>query len=116
MPPAGALVSEMEAPRHTVIGPIIGAGKASTANVDVAVQLEPSEYVMVATPADTPVIMPLAASAVAMDELPMAQVPPGIGLDRVALAPSHSEAGPEIVPGRAFTNTVAMLTQPEGRV
>ena len=61
----------------------------------------------------TPVTRPEPASTVALEVLPLAQLPPeGDELNEVVL-PIHTDNVPPIVPGLAFTVTIAVTLMPE---
>lgn len=67
---------------------------------------------MVTLPPAIPVIAPVEASALAMAGLLLVQVPPETELLTVTVDPSHTTAGPVIVPGNPFTVTPVVMIQP----
>ena len=64
---------------------------------------------MVAVPAATPVTMPVDDPTVAMEVLPLVQVPPLTVLLKVDVVPGHSEVVPLIVPALVEELTVTVL-------
>ena len=65
-----------------------------------------------AEPADTPVMFPVAGTAVAINVLPLLQVPPVVMLLSTPVAPTHMCGTPVIPNGSGFIVTVADTTQP----
>jgi hypothetical protein len=62
-----------------------------------------------AVPADQPATRPDAGSTVALNGLPLLQVPPAGEELRVADVPAHIEVSPDGVAGRGLTVTVVVL-------
>lgn len=106
---------EMVEPWHTEDGPTMAAGIGLTVKSIVVVQPDPVAYVMVATPADTPVTTPLVGSTVAIPVLLLDQLPPANASLSVDDALTQAEAVPVIGDNR-FTFTVVVAVQPEGVV
>jgi len=67
-------------------------------------------------PAVRAVTSPVDKSMFAIVVLLLNQVPPGAAFIRVAVCPRHSSSVPEIVEGRGFIVTVAVVKQPAGSV
>ena len=70
---------------------------------------------MTEVPADTPVTMPEDEPTVAMDGLPLLQVPPPLH-ERMMVEPTQTLPEPVMGPGDALTVTTAVMKQPVGSV
>jgi hypothetical protein len=115
VPPLTLLVRDVAEPAQTVSVPAIAAGAAFTVTTFVRMHPENSKYVIVAVPEDTPVTTPLVSPTVAIESLPLIQLPPVVVFVKVVVAPEHTVAVPPIVPGRASTvTTVVDLHPPDG--
>jgi hypothetical protein len=71
---------------------------------------------MFATPADTPVIVPLTTSAAAIAGVPDVHAPPVVALPSVIDEPAQTTAVPVIGAGSAFTVIILVIMQPVGKV
>lgn len=67
---------------------------------------------MVDVPAVTPVIAPVAASAVATEGVLLPHVPPGVASVSVTVEPGHTCKLPPIADGSGSTVRIAVLMQP----
>jgi hypothetical protein len=115
-PPAVVLLSTVVLPAHTFSVPVIAAGEVSTLTVVTVLQPLPSEYVITALPAATPVTIPFSDPINATDGPADVHTPP-VGVEvSVILAPVHAVDGPLIVVGALVTFTVAVLVQPAAEV
>lgn len=113
VPPAGELVSVVDAPWHIDSVPPIAAGRLLTVAVETVIQPdEPSEYVINAVPAATPHITPVEGSIVATAVLLDDHVPPAAELVSVEQSPVHTPRLPPIVPGAALIVSIAVAAQP----
>ena len=114
-PPDVALESNVVAPAHTCVVPVIAAttGNALIVTVVVTELVQPFAfvyvYVIVDVPADTPVTFPVIEFTVATDVLLDVQTPPDVVLVKIVLDPIHALGVPPIAAsvGNAFTFTVA---------
>src|SRR5204862_639672 len=112
-PPEVPSVSVIVAPAaHTTPGPPMGSGIGLTVTVAVLMQPVPSVYVIIATPTFTPPTTPVPDPTVAMNVLPLLQVPPGVTSARVVVNPIHTFMVPVMVAGSGLTVTVAVLIHP----
>lgn len=76
--------------QNAVPPPVIAAGAVLTVNIPVTDDT-PNVYVIVTTPADTPVIIPLDEPIVAIEGLLLVHTPPGSRLSvRYKLEPVHN--------------------------
>ena len=116
VPPVVASASDADIPTQTDDGPVIPAGSGFTVAGMVVVQPVPSEYVIVTVPVMTPASKPVAEPMVAMVVLLLLQAPPVDASLSVVVLPVHTRAVPVIVPGNAFTVTVATVKHPVGSV
>ncbi len=66
---------------------------------------------MFTVPAIEPVTTPVPAPTVAVDIMPLLQVPPGAGLLSVIVWPTHTDDGP-VIGAPMLTVTVLVVTQP----
>jgi len=66
-------------------------------------------YMIVTEPGLTPVTMPLEEPTVAIDVLPLLQVPPGVVELNVMLRPIQTDPGPVIAAGSGFTVIVVVV-------
>jgi hypothetical protein len=105
MPPGVASLRLVVEVTQRFVLPVMGSGTGFTRILVLITHPVPTVYTMVATPADTPVIMPLEVPAVAMDAGVLLHVPPGIALASVIVAPSQTSTGPVIAGGSGFTLT-----------
>lgn len=71
---------------------------------------------MLALPVAIPVTTPVDEPTVAIEVVPLLQVPPVVALLKVVEPPTHSSAVPVFAPGAALTVTVTTLRQPDGIV
>ncbi len=69
---------------------------------------------MGAVPAELPVITPVVSPTVAVELLLLLQVAPAVVVDKVVVAPIHTEAVPVMAPGSGLTVTVTAALQPLG--
>jgi hypothetical protein len=67
--------------------------------------------VIVAEPADTPVITPVPLTVAIASSL-LVQLPPAVALANIVVEPSHTAVPPVMFAGSAFTITVAVDIQP----
>jgi hypothetical protein len=67
--------------------------------------------VIVADPADTPVITPVPLTVAIASSL-LVQLPPDVALANIVADPSHTDVPPVMFAGSAFTITVAVDIQP----
>jgi hypothetical protein len=72
--------------------------------------------VTVEVPGPEVVIMPVAEPTDNTEVVPDDQVPPGVALERVTDVPSQRMVGPEMGPGAALIETVAIAMQPLGKL
>ena len=112
MPPGVASARASVAPRHTFeLLPVMDAGNGLTVIVSVLVHPAPSEYVIVALPAATPVIIPVDDPMMAITGLLLLQSPPPAST-AVIEAEIHTIVGPVIAAGGVLTVTVFNAGQP----
>jgi hypothetical protein len=105
-------VSGILEPTQTEEEPDIDAGLAFTVTGMVALQPVPvMEYFIVATPAVTPVTMPLDEPTVAAPDSEL-HVPPGVVSVSVVVAPWHTTGVPPTAAGVVFTVTAFVEKQP----
>lgn len=97
-------------PSHTAAVPVMPAGTAFTVMAVVAMQLVPSENVIVALPRLTPPTVPL-VPIVATAVLLLLQVPPPTSLS-VVVAPIHALVVPVIADGADTIVTVEVEVHP----
>lgn len=112
MPPEGASLSEINEPAQTDDAPEIAPGNGSTVIKKVATQPVGSVYLIVVTPVDTPVTIPLPDPIVATPVLLLDHVPPGEPSVSVKGNPVHAIGEPEMASGSGLTVTVIMAKQP----
>lgn len=108
VPPLVALVSEILAPAHTAVGPVIAAGAGLTVIAVVVKQPVPNVYVIVAVPANIPLTMPVPDPTLATAVLLLAHVPPPTELLNVLVVPSHTFITPVMAGGGGFIVAVAV--------
>jgi hypothetical protein len=108
----------MLAPTHTLAGPLTAPASGSGFTERVAVvailpQLLLTLYIIVSTPADTPVVTPLKTFA---DVLLLLHKPPAERSDNVIVEPGHTFTGPAMVPAIGNESMVinAVCIQPVG--
>ena len=114
-PPAVKLASDVVAPAHTDVVPVIAAtvGKAFIVTNRVTELVQPFElvyvYVITDVPADTPLTTPVIEFIVATAPVADDQTPPAVVLVSVVVDPIHALAVPPIAAsvGKALTLTVA---------
>ncbi len=111
-PPVVLLAKEVVSPTQTCENPVIAAGKGLTASVDIPAQPVGNVYVIVTTPAETPVAIPVPPAIVATDVLLLVQAPPALALLKNVDEPTQTLAAPAIVAGSEFTVNVIVDTQP----
>jgi hypothetical protein len=109
-PPDTESARVIAAPAQTTIGPEMPEGNGFTVSGLVAMQVEPSEKVMVVTPAATPVTIP-ADPTVAIPVLLLLHIPPPASL-KVVVEPIHTCVTPVIGEGDEFTDKVVCMAQP----
>ena len=112
VPPGLASASVLHSPTHTLCVPVITAGDGVTVTTIELLQPLPRDVVIVVVPADMPVTTPVVGSTVPTAGTLLLQVPPGEDEVSVVVSPTHTLAVPVIVPGPAFTVTVAVAKQP----
>lgn len=112
VPPVVELVAVAVAPVHTVVEPPIAFGLALTVKPRVAFTPHPTEYVIVAAPAETPVTTPVDELIDALAEL-LLHVPPDTELDSVVVAAIHTDDEPVILPGAVRSSTVTVAGEPQ---
>ena len=110
VPPVVASLSIVVVPAHILVVPVIGVA-GFTVTTAVAEQPAAVMKVIVEVPGDTPVIIPVAAPAVATAVLLLLQVPAPAELLRVVVLPWHTVRVPNIG-ARAFTVKTAVAIQP----
>lgn len=115
-PPVAGSVKVVVAPAHTKADPVIGEGNGLTVTGVVVIHPVPSEKVMVATPAATPVTIPVAEPIVAVPVLPLVHNPPPPASLSVVVAPIHTWVRPVIAGGSVFTVTTRVTLHPVGKV
>ena len=115
VPPAGASVSAVVLPWHTVVLPDIAGGRIFT--VTVAVVLHPAVvvYLIVAFPGIPACTVPFAGSIVATLLLLLLHVPPVVASLKIVVMPAHNILLP-VIGIIGFTVTVVVTKQPEGIV
>jgi hypothetical protein len=116
-PPAVALVAVAVEPTQVARPPPIGSGNGFTVTTIVLTQPVGSVYDIIAVPVAMPVTIPVEDPMVAINVLPLAQVPPpGLPLS-VVVEPTQTLAlGLAIIVGNGFTVTTAVMRQPVGAV
>jgi hypothetical protein len=101
----------MADPAHTVAGPAMDEGSELTVISSFTVQPAPNEYRIVAVPAATPVIIPVAEPTVATTGLLLLQIPPPASV-AVTVAVTQTIVGPAIAAGSELTVIVLIAGQP----
>jgi hypothetical protein len=104
-----------DVPAHNTDVPESTAGSALTVAFAVAKQPVGSVYLMVAIPAETPVITPLAST----DAIPGTddnQLPPTVAELSVVVAPAHMPVTPVIAAGSALTVITVVRKHELGKV
>lgn len=92
------------------------AGNAFTVRLAVVMQPVGNVYVIPATPAETPVAIPVAEPIVATDKLPLLQRPPVDVVPNAVVDPAHTLSVPVIELGNGFTATGIVAIQPAADV
>ena len=111
VPPVMLLLNVVVVPTHNVVFPAIAEGSGFTVIGIVVKQPNGVVYIILATPAATPVIFPVLISAVAMDVLALLHVPLGVASVNDVMLPWQTEVIPEMAVS-GFTVTVAVTAQP----
>jgi hypothetical protein len=112
-PPASLKV--LVRPTQTLKVPEMAEGAGLTVIAVVARQPVPNVYVIVKDPAATPDTMPDDEPTVARVVVLLAHVPPPASL-RVAVALTHTVAGPDMDAGSGLTVTTTVVRQPVANV
>lgn len=115
VPPPVELLNVVVNPAHTVAVPVIDAGSAFTVNGVEFKHPVARVYVIFTVPAATPVTMPV-VPMVAVEVLPLLQVPLPVASLKVLVRPTHTFAVPVIEAGIGLTVIVADMMQPVGSV
>jgi hypothetical protein len=115
VPPVVALVRESVPAGHIAATPLIDVVSALIVAIVVDWQPVVNLYVIIAVPADMPLITPPDVM-VATEVVPEDHVPPVVGLLSVAVAPIQAAGVPTIAAGLALTVTEIVLLQPVGSV
>jgi hypothetical protein len=110
-PGVGSLNAAVE-PTHRWSDPLMAAGNGLTVTGAVTLQPGPSEYVIVAIPMATPLIIPVAGSAVATTGLLLLHVPPAVISENNCVPDKHTPGPPVIPPGNALTVIIFVAVQP----
>jgi hypothetical protein len=110
-PPAVTSDKVRVEPAQTEPPPAIAAGAGVTV-ITLVVRQPPILYVMVVTPAETPVTTPDAESTDAIEGLRLVHKPPDIESPNVVEDPVHTVLLPEIGAGAAVTVTDLVTLQP----
>ena len=104
-------------PPHTVVGPVMAAGRGFTVSVRVISQpVVVSRYVMVVVPSAKPDTRPVEDPIVATDMLLLLQVPLGVKLLSVTVEPRQTPEGPEMVKGSGLMVTMVVVIHEVGSV
>ena len=112
MPPADALAIAAVLPAQTFASPVIGSTDGCTDITALLKQPFPKVYDMDAVPAATAVTTPVDEPIDAIVSSLLDHVPPGLAFERTIVRPWHTEEGPAISAGKAFTVTWRNLRQP----
>ncbi len=104
-PPATGWVTVPLNPTQRDEIPPMPAGNGLTVTTAVVKQPAPSEYVIVAMPAATPVTIPVPEPTPAIPGTPESQVPPGVASVSKVVEPKHTLRLPLIAPGEDVTVT-----------
>jgi len=108
-PPVTASLSVMESSMHTWAVPPIADGVSLTVTI-VLTEQPPCVYVIVSTPADTPVTTPPETPAILV--VILLQAPPVVASAKMVVAPIHKLVTPVIPKGEAFTVIIFVTVQP----
>lgn len=108
LPPLVVQLSGVVCPVHNAVLPVMAAGEVLVEVVLYTAQLAPSEYVMVAVPALTPVTRPEDEPTVAKPVDPLVHTPPDMASVNEVLRPAHTLVAPEMGPGAVVTVTGAV--------
>jgi hypothetical protein len=117
VPPAGVVLSNVDAPTHTlVLG--MAAGVVFTVMIFEAAQPVGSVYFIVSVPAVTPVIVMVSPVEPLIAALLLAALhtPPAVVMVSEVELPTHTFAVPVIVAGNGFTVIIFVAVQPVGKV
>ena len=87
VPPVVAFDRFVFSPAQTPVVPVMAPGNGSIITVAVVRQPVGSVYVIVALPAEAPVIVPVPEPIVAISEALLVQDPPGVGSVSVLVSP-----------------------------
>jgi hypothetical protein len=112
VPPDVAVLSDIEEPIHIEELPEIAAGRDITVTTVETLHPVDNVYVMLATPALTPVTTPVAEATLAVAVEPRDQVPPPV-LESVVVDPAQTIAVPEIAEGNELIITVTLPCVPQ---
>jgi hypothetical protein len=116
VPPTERSLSDVVVPVQILVAPVIKPGSGLTVTVIVVKQPEPIVYVIVSTPADTPLTTPVLKPTEATDRLPLVQWPPEAVSLSAVVEPTHTDLIPVIPEGLAYTVTGIVVSQPVGSV
>jgi len=112
VPPMDGFESVITLPAQTLSGPIDAVDGSTTVTVFVLLQpTEPTVYVMVVVPSETPVTTPVEEPIVATDGVLLAHVPVPPAVN-VIVPTLHTTSGPVIGLGRLLTVNTAVVKQP----
>ena len=111
VPPVVLLARVVVSPTQSAVVPEIGAGSGLTVNGVVIKQPVDAVYVIVATPADSPVTTPVDESIEATAGLLLLHVPPAPS-NKGVVEPSQTFVVPDIAPGVEFTVTLNVAEHP----
>jgi hypothetical protein len=109
-PPVVTSASVVFNPSHTVAVPVIADGSGVTVTTTVVRHPVGKVYVMVTGPEVVPpVTIPDEVPTVAIERLPLLQIPPAVALLSVVVSPGHTVRVPVIAAGSGFTVTVVTV-------
>ena len=109
-PPGVASLNVIDEPTHTVPGPDIGPSGPLTVIGEVTVH-EPTVYVIVATPADTPLTLPV-DDTTATPVLLLVHTPPPVASVNAIDELTHTAVGPTMAVSVPLTVTNTPTEQP----
>ncbi len=107
--PTDGSVNVAVAPTQILEGPAIGAGTGYTVTDLLTVQPDPSEYEIIAVPADTPVTRPLSDPTIATPGVAEVHNPPDTASDNVIVDNAQTVLGPLMATGEGLTVTIVVI-------
>jgi hypothetical protein len=105
VPPVVASANNVVLPWHTCKVPVMAATGAITFIIWLTEQPPAVVYIIVTTPALTPVTRPVAGFTVAFVTSLLLHVPPLTLLESEVVPPVHTTEAPDITPGDGLTDT-----------